>query len=193
MDDTQAAGPQGKVEVTLGGRTVRVPAGGPFDRYQMRTDLDEVAKNPRVAGVGFFRDQPKVEVRSRIGPTLTPNFSYAMSNARLTMIAPVRAVRRRLPRELEPLRIAPGCGLVSVLLFRYDVCGIDFSTEAAVGIAVKPARHGPIGAVRPAGGAEERPPRLLRPPRHRGPEDPQAASGHQVDKQQTSRQADTKE
>ncbi len=75
MADMQAAGPQETVEVTLGERTVHVPAGGLFDRYRMRTDLDEVAKDPRVAGVEFFRDQPKAEVRSRIGPTLTPNFS----------------------------------------------------------------------------------------------------------------------
>lgn len=36
-------------------------------------------------------------------------------------------------------------GLVSVMFFSYDVCDIDFYTEAAVGIAVKPARHGRFG------------------------------------------------
>ncbi|MEU3610391.1 acetoacetate decarboxylase family protein [Streptomyces sp. NPDC035033] len=147
MDDTQAADPEGTVEVTLGERMVRVPAGGLFDRYRMQTDLDEVAKDPRVAGVEFFRNQPKVEVQSNIGPTFTPNFYYAMSNARLTMIAPTHAIRQRLPRELDPLQIAPGLGLVSLMLFRYDVADIDFYTEAAVGIAVKPARHGRFGAV----------------------------------------------
>ncbi|MFF5635967.1 acetoacetate decarboxylase family protein [Streptomyces sp. NPDC012825] len=147
MDDPQAEKPRDTVEVALGERTVRVPSGGLFDRCRMQVDLDEVAKDPRVAGVDFFRSQPKVEVQSRIGPTFTPNFYYAMSNARLTMIAPTHAIRRRLPRELEPLQIAPGFGLVSVMLFRYDVCDIDFYTEAAVGIAVKPARHGPLGAV----------------------------------------------
>ncbi|MGW1202620.1 acetoacetate decarboxylase family protein [Streptomyces cyaneofuscatus] len=147
MGDTQAAETGDTVEVTLGERTVGIPAGGLFDRYRMQTDLDEVAKDPRVAGVEFFRSQPKVQVQSNIGPTFTPNFYYAMSNARLTMIAPTRAIRRRLPRELDPLQIAPGYGLVSVLLFRYDVADIDFYTEAAVGIAVKPARHGPLGAV----------------------------------------------
>ncbi|MFE3167234.1 hypothetical protein [Streptomyces sp. NPDC059224] len=29
--------------------------------------------------------------------------------------------------------------------FRYDVCDMDFCTEAAVGIAVQPARHGKLG------------------------------------------------
>ncbi|WP_455361423.1 acetoacetate decarboxylase family protein [Streptomyces sp. SYSU K21746] len=132
-------------EVDLGGRTVSVPRGGLYDRYRMDTDLDEVARDPRVSGVDFFRQLPKTRVDSAIGPTLTPNFYYRISTARLTMLAPSRAIRARLPKELAPLEVAPGLGLVSVMFFRYDVCDIDFYTEAAVGIAVKPARHGKLG------------------------------------------------
>ncbi len=96
-------------------------------------------------GVDFFRSLPKTRVQSPIGPTFTPNFYYAMSSARLTMIAPSRALRGRLPEQLAPLEIAPGLGVVSLMLFRYDVCDIDFYTEAAVGVAVRPARHGGPG------------------------------------------------
>ncbi|MCM1013310.1 MULTISPECIES: acetoacetate decarboxylase family protein [unclassified Brevibacterium] len=134
-------------EVTLGSRTLQVPAGGLFDRYRMQPDLDEVARDPRVTSVDFFRNQPKVEVESRIGRTFTPNFYYAMSSARLTMLAPMSALRDRLPAPLDPLEAVPGFGLASVLLFRYDVADIDFYTEAAVGIAVKPPHHGPLGAI----------------------------------------------
>ncbi|MFQ6141902.1 acetoacetate decarboxylase family protein [Streptomyces seoulensis] len=133
------------VEVDLGGRSVAVPKGGLYDRYRMATDLDEVARDPRVSGVDFFRELPKTKVDSAIGPTLTPNFYYRVSTARLTMLAPSRAIRARLPRELAPLEVAPGLGLVSAMFFRYDVCDIDFYTEAAVGIAVRPARHGKLG------------------------------------------------
>lgn len=35
--------------------------------------------------------------------------------------------------------------MFSVVFFRYDVCDIDFYTEATVGIAVRPARHGRLG------------------------------------------------
>ena len=135
------------VEVDLGGRTVAVPKGGLFDRYRMATDLDEVAGDPRVGDVEFFRRLPKTRVDSLIGPTLTPNFYYRMSSARLTMLARSRSIRARLPEELAPLEVAPGVGLVSVMFFRYDVCDIDFYTEAAVGVAVRPARHGRLGVV----------------------------------------------
>ncbi|MGD6747511.1 acetoacetate decarboxylase family protein [Streptomyces sp. BH106] len=136
---------QDTVQVDLGGRTVTVPEGGLYDRYRMDTDLDEVARDPRVSSVDFFRRLPKTKVESAIGPTLTPNFYYRISTARLTMLARSRSIRSRLPGELAPLEVAPGAGLVSVMFFRYDVCDIDSYTEAAVGIAVKPARHGGLG------------------------------------------------
>ncbi|MFJ4428343.1 acetoacetate decarboxylase family protein [Streptomyces bobili] len=133
------------VEVDLGGRFVTVPEGGLYDRFSMDTDLDEVERDPQVSSVDFFRRMPKSRVDSRIGPTMTPNFYYRISTTRLTMLAPAKAIRARLPRELDPLEIAPGLGIVSVMAFRYEVCDIDFYTEAAVGIAVKPGRHGGLG------------------------------------------------
>ncbi|SIR69901.1 acetoacetate decarboxylase family protein [Williamsia sterculiae] len=147
MSQTQNATTTETVDVALGDRTVSVPKGGLYDRYRMQTDLDEVARDPRVAGVDFFRSQPKVEVQSNIGPTFTPNFYYAISDARLTFLAPTAALRKRLPRELDPLEVLPGFGLASLVLFRYDVADIDFYTEAAVGIGVKPANHGRLGTV----------------------------------------------
>jgi hypothetical protein len=114
----------------------------------MDTDLDGVARDPRVGDVEFFRRLPKTRVESPIGTTLTPNFYYRMSSARLTMLARTRSIRTRLPGDLTPLEIAPGVGLISVLFFRYDVCDIDFYTEAAVGIAVRPARHDRPGGQR---------------------------------------------
>lgn len=133
------------VTVELGNRTVSVPKGGLYDRFRMQADLDEVARDPRVSSVDFFRRLSKTRVDSPIGATYTPNFYYRMSLARLTMLARSSAIRSRLPEELEPLEFAPGLGLASVIFFRYDVCDIDFYTEAAVGVAVRPARHGRLG------------------------------------------------
>lgn len=139
--------PETTTSVTLGQRTVEVPAGGLYDRYGMEVDLDAVAQDLRVPGVEFFRSLPKTRVDSPIGPTWTPNFYYAASVARLVMLAPTAKLRGRLPAELSPLEIAPGLGIFSLMFFRYDVCDIDFYTEVATGIAVKPIRHGGLGAV----------------------------------------------
>lgn len=135
------------VKVELGSRTVTVPKGGYYDRFRMNPDLDEVAADPRVSNVDFFRGLSKTQVDSPIGSTYTPNFYYRMSSARLTLLARSSAIRARLPEELEPLELVPGIGLASVIFFRYDVADIDFYTEAAVGVAVRPARHGRLGAL----------------------------------------------
>lgn len=143
----QAEGIQAEgIEVALGARSVTVPRGGLYDRFRMDPDLDAVETDPLVRDVDFFRGLAKTRVDSPIGETWTPNFYYAMSSARLTMLAPSSAIRSRLPEELAPLEVVPGVGLVSVMFFRYDVCDIDFYTEAAVGAAVRPARHGGLGA-----------------------------------------------
>ncbi len=145
MAESKTTATGGVVEIELGGRKVSVPKGGLYDRYRMDTDLDAVAADPRVPGVDFFRTLPKTQVQSAIGPTRTPNFYYSMSKAQLTYLAPTKALRSRLPAGLDPLQIVPGIGLFSVVFFRYDVCDIDFYTEATVGIAVRPARHGGPG------------------------------------------------
>lgn len=145
MAATEQQPGQQTVTARLGERTVEVPRGGLYDRYRMNPDLDEIARDPRVSGVDFFRRLSKTQVDSPIGPTYTPNFYYRMSSARLTMLARSSAIRARLPEELEPLELVPGIGLASVVFFRYDVADIDFYTEAAVGVAVRPARHGRLG------------------------------------------------
>lgn len=133
------------VEVILGEHTVSVPKGGLYDRFRMDPDLDEIAQDPRVGDVSFFRRLPKTRVDSPIGPTLTPNFYYRASTARLTYLARTSAIRSRIPHELSPLEVAPGVGLAFAMFFRYAVCDIDFYTEAAVGAVVRPARHGNVG------------------------------------------------
>lgn len=67
--------PPQMVTAELGERIVEVPRGGFYDRFRMNPDLDEVARDPRVSGIDFFRDLAKTRVDSPIGPTYTPNFA----------------------------------------------------------------------------------------------------------------------
>lgn len=131
--------------VALGDHTMEVPKDGLYDRYRMDTPLDVVAEDPRVTDVDFFRSLSKTAVDSPIGTTLTPNFYYKVSTARVVYLARSRDIRRRIPGELDPLEVVPGIGLMSLMVFRYDVCDIDFYAEAAVAAVVRPARHGKVG------------------------------------------------
>ena len=140
-------------EVELGGHRLRVPAGGYYDRHRMRAGLDEVARDPAVPSVAFFRSLPKRVVESPIGPTATPNFYYAIRMAQVGLLAPIGAVRRRLPDALEPLQPVPGFGLVALVFYAYDVCDIDLYNEATVAIACRPPRHGGPAALDVAQGA----------------------------------------
>lgn len=138
---------QEMLDVTIGKRNIKILKGGIYDTYHMDTDLDKIAQDPRVTSVDFFRALPKKEVSSPIGNTLTPNYYYRMSSARLVMLAPASALKKRLPKGLDPLTIVPGIGIVSVMFFRYDVCDIDGYGETAAAIAVCPPRHGGMRTV----------------------------------------------
>lgn len=131
----------GTVEVTLGAHTVQVPKDGYYDRYRMRAELDEIAQDPAVPSIEFFRALPKRVVESPIGPTSTPNYYYAMRLAQIALVAPIGAIRKRLPDGLVPLQPAPGIGLVVIVFYSYDVCDVDPYKEATVAIAVRPPRH----------------------------------------------------
>ncbi len=129
------------VDVKLGNRMLQIPKNGIYDRFRMNTDLTEIEKLKEVTSVDFFRKLPKTEVDSPIGKTLTPNYYYRLHSARIVMTASERALKKRLPKGLEPLTILPGIGLVSVMFFYYDICDIDSYGETAVGIPVCPPRH----------------------------------------------------
>ena len=46
-------------EVEFAGQKVKVPKGGYYDRFHMNPDLDEVAKDPAVGNIDFFRRIPE--------------------------------------------------------------------------------------------------------------------------------------
>ncbi|QIS01177.1 acetoacetate decarboxylase [Nocardia brasiliensis] len=130
------------VEVKLGTHAVEVPKGGYFDRYRMRADLDEVARDPQVRSVDYFRSLRKRVMDSPLGETANPTYYYSASILQLTMLAPLDALHDRLPEPLEPLALMPGIGMVAIAVYNYRVSDIDPYREAAVTIPVRPPRHG---------------------------------------------------
>lgn len=124
-------------EVEFGSHKVEVPAGGYYDRFRMNPDLDEVARDPAAGNIDFFRRIPKQQLASRVGLTWAPNFYYRSQSIQLLFLAPIDRLRASLPLPLEPLRAAPGYGLVALTFFSYAVCDNDPYNEASVAIVVR--------------------------------------------------------
>ncbi|MDP9802175.1 acetoacetate decarboxylase [Acinetobacter calcoaceticus] len=124
-------------EVEFGQQKVKVPKGGYYDRFRMNPDLDEVAQDPAVGNIDFFRKIPKKLVESRVGPVWAPNFYYRSSNIQLLMLAPIKQIKAKLPAALTPLQPFPGYGLVAVTFFTYSVCDNDPYNEVSIAIVVR--------------------------------------------------------
>lgn len=131
-------------EVEFAGQKVQVPAGGYYDRFRSNPDLDEVARDPAVGNIDWFRRIPKQQIRSRVGPVWAPNFYYRSSSVQLLMAAPIERLRPMLPSPLEPLRPLPGTGLVALTFFSYSVCDNDPYDEVSVAVILpQPGSHLP--------------------------------------------------
>lgn len=124
-------------EVEFGQQKVKVPKGGYYDRFRMNPDLDEVAQDPAVGNIGFFRHIPKKIVESRVGPIWAPNFYYRSANVQLLMLAPIKRIKAKLPADLTPLQLFPSYGLVAVTFFTYSVCDNDPYNEVSIAIVVR--------------------------------------------------------
>ncbi|USA48197.1 acetoacetate decarboxylase [Acinetobacter sp. C26M] len=131
-------------EVEFGQQKINVPKDGYYDRFRMNPDLDQVAQDPAVGNIDFFRKIPKKLVESRVGPVWAPNFYYRSGNVQLLMLAPLKQLKKKLPASLEPLQVFPGYGLVALTFFTYAVCDNDPYNEVSVAIVVrKPNAYGP--------------------------------------------------
>lgn len=124
-------------EVEFGQQKVKVPQGGYYDRFRMNPDLNQVAQDPSVGNIDFFRKIPKKLVESRVGPVWAPNFYYRSANTQVLMLAPIERLKKKLPVPLEPLQAFPGYGLVAVTFFSYTVCDNDPYNEASIAIVVR--------------------------------------------------------
>jgi hypothetical protein len=91
-----------RIDVEFAGHTVAVPKGGYYDRYRSNPNLDEVAQDPAVGNIDWFRRIPKLLVDSRIGRIWAPNFYYRASIVQANMLAPVDRLAAMLPAPLEP-------------------------------------------------------------------------------------------
>lgn len=113
-------------------------------------NLDEVAQDPAVGNIDWFRRIPKVKVESRVGPIWALNFYYTASIVQANLLAPYDRLAATLPAPLEPLRAFPGYGVAALTFFSYAVCDNDPYDEVSVAVVIhKPGARGVVSGLVP--------------------------------------------
>ncbi|MFL9812636.1 acetoacetate decarboxylase (ADC) [Stutzerimonas sp. VN223-3] len=144
----EAAQRDGKTN--LGGREVSVAAGGLYDRYQSNPPLSVIAAEAPGIDLSWFKELKKTKVDMGF-ESYSPNFYYKNSRVTAVFTADIDRLRELMPaevlKEVRPLQVWPGRGLVAFTAYAYEYCDNDSYNEIALSIVTnKPGRSnlGPV-------------------------------------------------
>lgn len=138
----------GQTVIDIAGHKVPVLAGGLYDRFRSNPPLSVIqAESPEV-DLSWFKTLQKTQVDMGF-VSYSPNFYY--QNSRITAIytADIDRLRALVPpsvaKEVQPLQVWPGRGLVAVTAYAYHHCDNDRYNEVAVSIVTSKPGSGPWG------------------------------------------------
>jgi len=125
------------VTIPIGGHDVPVLAGGWYDRYRSNPPLSVIAAETPDLDLSWFSGMQKEKVD--IGfESYSPNFYYENSRISAVFTADIARLRGRMPaqvlREVQPLQVWPGRGLVVFTAYCYHCCDNDSYNEVAISI-----------------------------------------------------------
>lgn len=136
--------------IAIAGHPVPVVAGGLYDRYRSNPPLDVIHSEAPDVDLSWFRTLTKT--KTDIGfETYSPNFYY--KNSRITAIftADIDKLRALIPpevaRQVQPLQVWPGRGIVALTAYAYHYCDNDSYNEISLSIVTNrpgAASFGPL-------------------------------------------------
>jgi hypothetical protein len=139
-----------QVHIQLGGHDVPVAAGGLYDRFRSNPPLSVIAAEAPDADLSWFRTIRKEKVD--IGfESYSPNFYYRNRKITAVFTANLERLRALMPeqvlKEVQPLQVWPGRGVVALTAYSYDYCDNDSYNEISLSIVTnKPGKSsfGPL-------------------------------------------------
>lgn len=139
--------------INIAGHTVPVVAGGLYDRYRSNPPLSVIASEAPDVDLGWFKGMKKEKVD--IGfESYSPNFYYKNSRITAVYTADISRLRELMPaamlKEVQPLQIWPGRGLIAFTAYSYHYCDNDSYNEVALSIITnKPgnSNFGPLSLI----------------------------------------------
>ncbi len=143
-----------QVLINIGGHDVPVVAGGLYDRFRSNPPLSVIASEAPDVDLSWFKSIKKEKVD--IGfESYSPNFYY--KNRKLTAVftANLDRLRELMPeqvlKEVQPLQVWPGRGVVALTAYIYDYCDNDSYSEISLSVVTnKPGKSsfGPLTLMR---------------------------------------------
>ncbi len=130
--------------IDVGDHKVPVKAGGLYDRFRSNPPLSVVALEAPDVNLGWFKDIKKEKVD--IGfESYSPNFYY--KNRKITAVYTASLDRLRelmskqVLKEVQPLQVWPGRGVVALTAYAYDYCDNDSYNEISLSVVTnKPGK-----------------------------------------------------
>ncbi len=129
--------PRATTIIDLGGHKVPVAAGGLYDRFRSNPPLSVIREEAPDIDLSWFKGLSKVKTDMGF-ESYSPNFYY--KNRRVTAIftADLERLTALIPaavlKEVQPLQVWPGRGVVAITAYAYDYCDNDSYNE--IGISV---------------------------------------------------------
>ncbi len=123
--------------IDIAGHAIPVIAGGLYDRYRSNTPLSVIQSEAPDVDLSWFSTLKREKVD--IGfESYSPNFFYKNSRVTAVFTADLDRLRELMPaevlKEVQPLQIWPGRGLVALTAYSYHYCDNDAYNEVALSI-----------------------------------------------------------
>lgn len=123
--------------IDIAGHPVPVVAGGLYDRYRSNPPLPVIEAEAPDLDLSWFRTLSKTKVD--IGfETWSPNFYYRNSRITAIFTADIDRLRALIPaqvgKEVQPLQIWPGRGVVALTAYAYRYCDNDSYNEISLSV-----------------------------------------------------------
>jgi hypothetical protein len=139
-----SASSQAQTMIDVGGHAVPVVAGGLYDRYRSNPPLSVIAAEAPDVDLSWFRSLKKEKVD--IGfESYSPNFYYKNSKITAVFTADIERLRELMPeqvrKEVQPLQVWPGRGVVALTAYAYQYCDNDSYNEISLSVVTsKPGK-----------------------------------------------------
>ncbi|WP_290901886.1 acetoacetate decarboxylase (ADC) [Aquabacterium sp.] len=129
--------PQGNTLIDIAGHTVPVPKGGLYDRFRSNPPLAVIQAEAPDTDLSWFKELKKTKVNMGF-ESHSPNFYYQNSRVTAIFTADLQRLKTLMPeavlKEVQPLQVWPGRGLVAITAYAYQLCDNDSYNEVAISI-----------------------------------------------------------